>query len=175
MYLEEPVGLVAIAKDSEDRQRQLNLLRLYITYIFNQFRSEFTDKLLLTDIPLFATQNLEQYSHYKGLFQLYSTLDLTEMVTNFNNYMTKMLTQNLPYSKAKYILNRFFLFDHNQNVLLNHSFVENSHRNLNHLNSDNFRSLLRRYEIMKSKTNTTKSVRRNSRRRTTIGSSKEIS
>ena len=46
-------------------------------------------------------------------FKIYENLDLVQLNNNFNTYTAKILGDQMPYSKAKFLLNRMLIYDVN--------------------------------------------------------------
>ena len=44
-------------------------------------------------------------------FKIYESLDLAQLNNNFNSYTSKILSNQMPFSKAKFNLNRIFIYD----------------------------------------------------------------
>lgn len=44
-------------------------------------------------------------------FKIYESLDLAQLNNNFDAYTTKVLSEKMPYSKAKFLLNRLLIYD----------------------------------------------------------------
>jgi hypothetical protein len=81
---------------------------------------------------------LEEILEY---FKIYEGLDLVQLNNNFNTYTSKVLRDQMPYSKAKFLLNRMLIYDisnnneENHQPILDHSFVEPTCKHLDFLNT----------------------------------------
>ena len=127
-------------------KRNTHLLKLWMKHFMTQMESEFTPKILKADVPTYEMLNHERFDNYVKLFKIYSVMDFGQMITNYNVHVKKLLTTVIPYSKAKFLLSRLFIYESQTNdLLLDHSFVKDTSRNIDFLKSKNFQLLLKKF------------------------------
>jgi hypothetical protein len=119
-------------------------------YFYSQFESEVSRNLLQCELPSLGSDTYSQVYMEEILeyFKIYENLDLGQLNNNFNTYTSKILSDQMPYSKAKFHLNRMLIYDVNKEFddsyrpIMDHSFVKPTCKHLNFLKSANFRAFM---------------------------------
>ena len=120
-------------------------------YFYSQFENEVSRNLLHGELPslggtdTYSQVYMEEILEY---FKIYENLDLVQLNNNFNTYTSKILREQMPYSKAKFLLNRILIYDVSNDYaetfipILDHSFVKPTCKHVDFLKSSNFHGFM---------------------------------
>ncbi|CDW77981.1 UNKNOWN [Stylonychia lemnae] len=165
---EEKLTILSAIYNPTMMERKKHLLIFWMKHMCNQMESEFTPKLFKCDVPSYEITDPKRFRYYQEIFSAYSELQLNKITSSFGSYVQKLLQEVLAQSKARYLLSRLIIIEcSTSDIILDHSFVKDSGRNVNFYSSKNFVEFMDQFEILRQK-QTKKGIIQNSRRRSVM-------
>ncbi|TNV86510.1 hypothetical protein FGO68_gene14808 [Halteria grandinella] len=104
--------------------------------------------------PVMQQKEAQRIEERRRYLKIYESLDLQIMTANFNAYNSKMMREKIPYSKAKFLLSHMYIYQQSAQAsthseagqfekVYEHAFLTGTARNVDFLNSTNFKNFLK--------------------------------